>query len=328
MTTARPSDWHDSLTDRLLHSAGTAVLHLLGKAASRPFTSAMVLVMTTGTIMAGSNALYGQPGHHPAPLMTETAAVVAPRVEPVESRPEQQIPAPVPDSLGDASKLTPAPDPLTQATEAAAARKPETPDAADKAIGNQDVAELQAKLKELGYYEGTVDGYYGPNTANAIRAFETARDMAPKGAVTPDILEAVKNASRGAPQAAVQPSVSAPNPEPQKVALAELPSPASDTKSDAIGDLVMQASATPAPAPESMDRNLDTNVNPIVDRDLILTVQRGLFQLGFLNSEINGVYDEATARAIREFENYKSYRVTGEMSPALVDMLMETGALN
>ena len=63
-------------------------------------------------------------------------------------------------------------------------------------IGNADIAAMQEKLKQLGLFDGTVDGYYGPKTADAIRAFEQRHGLPRTGAASPQVIEAV----RGAPQ--------------------------------------------------------------------------------------------------------------------------------
>ncbi len=47
------------------------------------------------------------------------------------------------------------------------------------------------------------------------------------------------------------------------------------------------------------------------DPKVVGAVQRGLSSLGFLHGEIDGVAGEATAKAIRNFEVYYNYNVTG-----------------
>ena len=60
--------------------------------------------------------------------------------------------------------------------------------------------------------------------------------------------------------------------------------------------------------------------------ELIAQVQRGLASLGFLSGEVDGVAGEATAKAIRNFEVYYNYNVTGRVTPELVDLLVAAGA--
>lgn len=56
----------------------------------------------------------------------------------------------------------------------------------------QPVVTAQRWLKELGYYEGRVDGIPGPMTETAVRAFQRDRDLAADGAITEDLLAALE----------------------------------------------------------------------------------------------------------------------------------------
>lgn len=40
---------------------------------------------------------------------------------------------------------------------------------------------LQQRLKDLGYYKGSVDGTYGAGTANAVKAFQAANNLTADG---------------------------------------------------------------------------------------------------------------------------------------------------
>jgi peptidoglycan hydrolase-like protein with peptidoglycan-binding domain len=63
------------------------------------------------------------------------------------------------------------------------------------------------------------------------------------------------------------------------------------------------------------------------DGAMVSKVQRGLASLGFLHGTIDGVAGEATAKAIRNFEVYYNYNVTGRISPELVNLLVQNGAV-
>jgi peptidoglycan hydrolase-like protein with peptidoglycan-binding domain len=79
---------------------------------------------------------------------------------------------------------------------------------------------------------------------------------------------------------------------------------------------------------------LDTEAKPedlmpafsVTDPVIVAKVQRGLASLGFLHGPADGVAGEATAKAIRNFEVYYNYNVTGRISPELLDLLVENGA--
>jgi peptidoglycan hydrolase-like protein with peptidoglycan-binding domain len=63
------------------------------------------------------------------------------------------------------------------------------------------------------------------------------------------------------------------------------------------------------------------------DPKVVGAIQRGLASLGFLHGEIDGVAGEATAKAIRNFEVYYNYNVTGRITPELVNLLVQNGAV-
>jgi peptidoglycan hydrolase-like protein with peptidoglycan-binding domain len=62
------------------------------------------------------------------------------------------------------------------------------------------------------------------------------------------------------------------------------------------------------------------------DPRLVAKVQRGLASLGFLSGQIDGRPGEATARAIRNFEVWNNYDVTGRVTPELLKLLIAAGA--
>jgi peptidoglycan hydrolase-like protein with peptidoglycan-binding domain len=59
---------------------------------------------------------------------------------------------------------------------------------------------------------------------------------------------------------------------------------------------------------------------------VVARVQRALASLGFLHGPADGVAGEATAKAIRNFEVYYNYDVTGRITPDLLDLLVQRGA--
>jgi peptidoglycan hydrolase-like protein with peptidoglycan-binding domain len=248
-------------------------------------------------------------------------------------------------------------------------------------VGNSDAFAVQKKLTELGLFNGKVDGFYGPMTANAIRAFELRNGMAPTGALTRNVIDAILRAdlSGAAPvvvpapvqQAVVPPVVvqSAPQPQADRL-VARLPalSPV-DQAVDTIGNAAAQtidsivaavdggrttpaapavkpvpalpllttsqtAQQMPAPAQvaslEPMSAPVaapvQADVAPANNVQLVSTIQRGLASLGFYHGSIDGHPGDGTARAIREFENFHSYRVTGQVNPDLVGLLRQAGA--
>ena len=381
---------------RLPLAAGSAVATSLGRAGlwalSRymraPLASTGLMAMVTLTALAGSNALYFQTGRHPAPFFSPAPDVPVSVAQPLAAPMLAPIPA-------ERSAVA-APVATTDTSGSVATAPPVLPGAP---VGNKQAFDVQKKLTELGLFNGKVDGFYGPMTASAIRAFEERNGMEPTGAMTPAVIDAILRADASgmipvvqqialvqpqpapvvvqpAPvqQAAVQPALQ------QDQVVARLPtlSPidnAVDTVGNAAAETIdsivaavggsrptpavqgaapipalpmMATAAQPMPAPVQVaslepmaapqpvtavqqqpvpDQTMAaTNVAPANNVQLVSQSQRGLVSLGFYHGSIDGHPGDATARAIREFENFHSYRVTGQVKPDLVGLLRDAGA--
>lgn len=134
-----------------------------------------------------ANALWHQPGRHPAPLM-------------VTRLPEQDVRS---DRLAAATQergvttyhieregKTPDPD-------KAFARPQPRPDALIEAV--------QKALAARGLYDGATDGVMGPKTTAAILFFEETEGLAPTGKVSKALLERIAGQSKDAAVVAPQP---------------------------------------------------------------------------------------------------------------------------
>ena len=69
----------------------------------------------------------------------------------------------------------------------------------DQPGGSVRVREVQRGLKRRGYDAGRVDGLFGPVTADAVRAFQAARDLAVDGIVGRQTLRGLRGRSVAAP---------------------------------------------------------------------------------------------------------------------------------
>jgi len=301
--------WPAAAGNAVVESLGQALHWAVSSAARAPLASLVVTTLVVSFSWGSANALFWQPHLHPSPMFVETASIAAP--VPAAHRPATHVTAPsVPEPAAAMPPVLAAPGPAARLNEPAV-------------IGNRDVADLQSALVAMGLLKGKVDGYYGPKTAEAIRAFERTKGMKPVGLVTPELIAAVKAAEQvTAPQdAAAQTAYPAPgrpasSAQPLPPVIETAAAPVATPADDPIARIARLAADAPAPA------ETDSAA------DLVLKAETGLARLGFLHGEIDGVFDQATARAIREFENYKSYRVTGRLEPELIDLLREAGAFN
>jgi peptidoglycan hydrolase-like protein with peptidoglycan-binding domain len=354
-------------------SMGRAVLWAISRFARAPMASTAILAMTTLTVMAASNALYFQKHHHPAPLFGPQVQEVA-EVAPVQKKvAPMRVAQPKAEPLPDFNRL-----PAVATDETTGSVGATTPDSGP--MGNAQVYNVQKKLAEMKLFTGTVDGYYGPMTASAIRAFELSVGMKPQGAITPDVVDAILKAPTLNPVAATQrqPTLDqapvqkqvvarpitaeiqprqtmAPAAKPQTTLIGRVADAGPDEMLDAAGDTAaqtldnivasLQGVAEPAMArqvsppqqvamtpPAQIDSTpkrtgADITGTPTSDPIIVSKVQRGLASLGFLAGSDDGVPGEATAKAIRNFEVYYNYKVTGQVTAELVDMLVAAGAV-
>lgn len=385
--------------------AGSVLLAHLGRGAhwafnrymQAPLASTGIFALVTMSALAGSNALYFQTGVHPSPFFAADRSVpysVAPEAAP--------MPAPAAmreQALEDAQQSAMAAPVVSPQTTGSVAAVPQT--IPDQPVGNAEVFAVQKKLAELKLFEGKVDGYYGPMTARAIRAFEERNGFVPQGALSSGVVNAILGSSGAglvstpAPQPQPQPQAAiAPAPAPvvsQPVVVAAAPAPvqpvapveqdrvvrrlptlspveqAVDTVGVAAANTIdsivaavdggTRGTATPAsnppvpsatlpsqamPAPVAAAPQPQASLQPVVqtvastsppraarpatDGQLVSDIQRGLASLGFFRGQIDGNPGPETARAIREFENFHRYKITGQVQPDLIELLRKAGA--
>ncbi len=293
-----------------------------------PLRNAGIAFLSLAMLFSAANALYWQTGVHPAPLFGLGEGGVANQYT---SQQETNVPVPAP--LRPVSGTAPTQNPPQANAVSRAQPHPEAAqDGATTPVGNEDVAQVQRKLAALGLFEAKIDGYYGPVTADAIRDFERRVGLPARGALNPEIIARILGATNAAaqplPPAQTAQTVQPMPPDPMP--LDPVAHPASQPAPDALTSLVQSvagrttAPATPA-APVAVSAS--PGVDPVVDKALIEKIQRGLASLGFLYGTIDGIEGEATARAVRNFEVYQNFEVTGRISPELVDLLLAAGAI-
>jgi peptidoglycan hydrolase-like protein with peptidoglycan-binding domain len=348
-------------------AAGRAALWAVSTYMQQPLRNTAVAALIGLSAMASSNILYHQSHHHPAPLFGSFSAAPANAAK-AKRAPAPVMPAQRPRQLEtvDSSDTTGSIDP-----------KATLP----KLIGNDDVTAVQRQLASLSLFDGTVDGMYGPRTANSIRAFEAKLGRPVRGQLTPDIVALITStkalpapaqmapatpspvvAAQAAPalveenplpapapllKTTTQPAESTQTNDPEDTPVAEIApidtTPAVETlpmvtsKGTVVKRQVQTIAVRVQPAP---DQPMPSAIAPAADvppategadastdKSIVATVQRGLNSLGFLHGEISGIADEATSKAVRNFEVYYNYDVTGKISKGLVNLLQQAGAV-
>jgi peptidoglycan hydrolase-like protein with peptidoglycan-binding domain len=139
-----------------------------------------VLVLAAGAILV--NALYRQPGPHPAPIFS-----IKPR--PVAGEPAGGVVPAMPRARPQ-SLITTKPEPAARSR-------------ADI------ITDIQRELSRRGLYDGPADGMLGPKTDSAIRDFETSAKLKATGEPSEDVLRAIQRAplktEAAAPRAPARP---------------------------------------------------------------------------------------------------------------------------
>lgn len=124
---------------------------------------------------------------HPA---TVADPMAVPAAAPVTQTPEPDPVEAPPSVEPEGATETPSPSatPQPSATPTATASKSPTAKPAGAAIMKQGdqterVKELQARLKQIGWFSGQVTGYYGPTTQAAVAGFQGKRGLEANGSV-------------------------------------------------------------------------------------------------------------------------------------------------
>jgi len=141
----------------------------------------------------------------------------------------------------------------------------------------QDVKTLQKRLKELGYFKSTIDGKFGRDTVNAVKAFQTAHGLEADGVAgkaTYEILfseNALKNGTTPTPV-----PTETPDPEKEEESAEAWPK----LKKDSAGDAVAQ-------------------------------LQEALIELGYMSGKADGTYGEKTVAAVKAFQKANGLTADG-----------------
>jgi peptidoglycan hydrolase-like protein with peptidoglycan-binding domain len=242
------------------------------------------VVVTTAVLLILINGLALQPGPHPAPLVKSGVGSAAPA--PAARTAGAPGAAPVLAGASTTTANLPRPRPAEAPSPKAAASKAETakldrakvePPAPARPTA-EIVADIQRELARRGFYDGALDGRYGPKTDAAIRDFEQASGLKPSTEPSEALLRNILRTPYKA-----RPSTPAAAPRP----------PAPLTRSDPIGEML-----TPSKR--------------------VVAVQRALAEFGYGQLNPSGIIDGETQAAIEKFERERKLPITGQISHRVV----------
>ncbi|AFZ19220.1 peptidoglycan-binding domain-containing protein [Allocoleopsis franciscana] len=154
-----------------------------------------------------------------------------------------------------------------------------------------EVTTVQQRLQELGYFKANITGYFGTLTKDAVIQFQQAQGLAPDGIVGTNTLAALGEQSKpGAKLVRQLNSQPLPKPKPVRV---------STTRNLRLGDRGSQVSA----------------------------LQESLAIAGFPGGA-NGIFDEATQKAVIRFQQAKGLAPDGIVGPQTLAALPVIGGPN
>jgi len=208
------------------------------------------------------NVLFMQAGPHPAPMFKSAAAAL--KAPGTDTKPAAVAPLRRVEPIA-----APAPPKL-------ALPSPRTP--------GEIIIDIQRELARRGYYDGALDGLYGPKTDAAIRDFEQASGLKPSAQPNEALLQAI------------------------------IRSPSKTAKGI--------TGSTPVPRPSAPGN--DQIIEPAVASPRVIALQRALAEFGYGQIKSSGVVDTDTQRAIERFEREHKLPVTGQVSDRVVRELAAT----
>jgi peptidoglycan hydrolase-like protein with peptidoglycan-binding domain len=139
------------------------------------------VVAAAAAILILVNTLFLQPGPHPAPMVKSSIAVIT---------------APPPTLAGTSTNVPRARsgDPKAEQAKAAPVSVASVPAAPAPAArpSTAVVADIQRELSRRGFYDGVVDGRYGPRTDASIRDFEQTAGLKPSTEPNEALLRAIQ----------------------------------------------------------------------------------------------------------------------------------------
>ena len=177
-----------------------------------------------------------------------------------------------------------------------------TPTSWSKGSSGEEVEKIQARLKELGFYNGPVDGDFGDATDQAYRAFQEAAGLTVDGIAGSDRDVLYSDDAPHAKEAAE---------ETTQPATEEATEPATEEATEPV---------TEEPAPVIIAQNGDFS-------EEVINVQQRLLELGYLGIQPTGFYGDLTEEAIKAFQAQNGLEVTGILDDATYALLFSENAV-
>lgn len=217
-----------------------------------------------------ANALWYQPGLHTGAFFATRGFQNFPTTAPQE--PETTINIERPEPRASAVQATPAPTVVAKA--------------------DPSVQRVQGVLKDIGYYDGTVDGLTGPATRKAIEAYRQKMGLPVSGNIDETLLD----------QLGIVPTTASVVPQPAP-------------RNEVTGAVAKAATPNTAQDQQKLDAR-------------IVKIQAGLRAFGNDDIKTDGMIGARTKAAIREFQSLFGLPESGEPDEAVYAKMREIGLTN
>ncbi|MBQ8200978.1 MAG: peptidoglycan-binding protein [Clostridia bacterium] len=159
-----------------------------------------------------------------------------------------------------------------------------------------DVRKLQRRLKDLGYYKGSVDGDFGENTETAVKAFQNQNGLLVDGkAGTNTLNKLYSDSAKKAPT-----TVSSVTNTPRRT-------------------------ATPTPRATTVP-DTDVYLEDGSSGSKVRTLQNRLIELGWMDGKADGSYDGATEYAVKAFQKRHDLWDDGVAGPSTLQLMYSNRA--
>ena len=259
-------------------------------AAANNSVVAFSLLFLFAFLVIAVNAMFNQSGHHPQPIWGTNEKIIT---NTISRSQKYTVPVRKVETRHFSSPIIPVPVLRPAPSVPQRALTESVPSETDLKTNAVDPASVQRLLKQLGFYEGPVDGFIGPMTNLAIKKFEQSKYLPESGYISSSLLLLLESALDRATRS---------------------------SNNSLPRDKASQETGTNGVDP------LDSGSNGL-DPAIITRIQVGLINFGNHELTIDGVMGNRTKVAIENFQKRFKLEVTGLPTMALVEKLESVGAL-